>query len=258
MKNSKYTQRFLILAALTVLAPLSWAQVSGAVNSATGAAAGAAAQRPINPPAPPAAAVSAGAQAGAQGAAGAATRPAAGAAAATHRSATSVTATGARDGGVGINGNAGTNAATGAQVNGATVGGAAAGEVGVALNTADTTTQIRQSGRETRDKLASSIDASIDIAQATGERLERSAKRLEAGAKARYQAAVDEVRVREKALKASLHDARKATAEEWTQAREKLAADYEAFTRAIANAEASVGSASASGSGVIDASAGAK
>lgn len=259
MKNTK-SPRLLLLAALTAMAPLSWAQVSGTVNCATGAASNAAnaGQRPIHQPS---AAASGGVNAVGQAGANAHSSSrqlsnsanAGNHAGANAHSATSVNgsvdATRPLDSNAGANVNSGVSgsASSDGRIRGNSVSTAATGAVDANLTTSGTG-QIRQMGVETREAVLSAVNARLDANERAVDRMERSARRLEGDVRTRANSALEDVRAKEKNLRNSLKEVRKASSAELTQARERLAADYEAYSQSIATAEASLGSLETRGS----------
>ena len=123
-----------------------------------------------------------------------------------------------------------------------------AGAIGLSLKTAETTARIRQAEMEMRATTLTAVDSKVDATESSVERLQRTARHLEGGVRDRAKTAFDEVRAKEKAVRSSLKEARRAGAEEWSEAREHLAANYEAYAQAVASAEASIGAVQVSGS----------
>lgn len=213
-----------LIAVSAVPVCLAQVQVNCALNTANNAAASARTALPPPPP-PPAASASA--------ASSAATNAATSAQIQANR---------------GVQANAGVNASAATQSsgqahtnNGLAVGAAQNANtnagLSASLDTATMTSELRSSAMEHREQVLTTIDARVKSTQQSVDRLNRSANRLEARARDEYKAAVKELHVKEKALEKSLKDARKATADTWSDARAKLAADYEAYTQAVVHVE---------------------
>ena len=162
--------------------------------------------------------------------------------------------------------NAGVNGAAGVQVdrNGASVNGSAnngvtgygqmqngsvasttSGGISATLNSADTVTAINGSTRETRDNVMTQVNARLEASSKALDDLRRSGRQLQGEAKTRFDAAYDNVRARERDVRNSLNETRRASASTYSAAQAKLASDYQRYSDAVAQAEAS---ASASGS----------
>lgn len=162
--------------------------------------------------------------------------------------------------------NAGINGATGVQVdgNGATVNGSvnngvtgygqmkngsvagtSSGGISATLNSADTVAAINGSSRETRDNVMTQVNARLEASSKAMDDLRRSGRQLEGDAKTRFNAAYDNVRARERDVRNSLNETRRASASTYSAAQAKLATDYQRYSDAVSQAEAS---ASASGS----------
>lgn len=162
--------------------------------------------------------------------------------------------------------NAGVNGATGVQVdrNGATVNGSGnvgvvgngqtangsvgsmtSGGISATLNSADTVAAINGSTRETRDNVMTQVNARLEASSKAMDDLRRSGRQLQGDARNRFDAAADNVRARERDVRNSLNETRRASASTYASAQAKLASDYQRYTDAVSQAEAS---ASASGS----------
>jgi hypothetical protein len=199
------TNRCLVLA-LLMASPVAFAQIHTGLGAATGVAGGIA-----SPPAQ--------AQVGA-GATGAGTldvnRPMAG------------------NAGAEVNGNA---AAQGHDLNAGSNG---AVDVTTALNPSDTVRDINATAFDARKSLTDEVSDRIDTGRKTISSLRSISKSLDADARAKFDAALDEARARETALKHSLKAARKATTDTWSSAQAALASDYQAYATAVAQLDATV------------------
>ena len=121
------------------------------------------------------------------------------------------------------------------------------GVVGLALNTAEVTGQIRQTDEDARVTMLSMIESRIEATGRSVDRWQRAVRRLEGDIRSRAEEAIGEVKAREKALRSSLREARRASVQEWSEARERVASDYEAYAQAVACAEAGIGSLETNG-----------
>lgn len=97
---------------------------------------------------------------------------------------------------------------------------------------------IRGAGVSAREHLATDIDRRIEASHDAMASMKSHAGMLEGSARADFKAATKDVAAREKALKASVKSARRASAEAWVDRRAEVAANYEAYTRSVARAEA--------------------
>jgi hypothetical protein len=189
------------------------AQAGGALNGAAGAAA--AVQRPNLPPSPP--------PASARGA--------------INSSATFDAARPARDG-VGLNANATEHASVMARERGLTVAALASSGASASLNSRATVEQIRTAAHNNRDLALAEVDTRIDASVRATKQLRREARSLEGNARVDFDASINEVKIREKAVKQGLKAARKAKGEAQAGAQARLADDYTAYAEAVARAEA--------------------
>jgi hypothetical protein len=89
------------------------------------------------------------------------------------------------------------------------------------------------------------VNARLEASSKAIDDLRRSGRQLEGDARARFNAAYDNVRARERDVRNSLNEARRASASTYANAQAKLAADYQRYSDAVSQAEAS---ASATGS----------
>ena len=227
MKNTKTPRQLLVVALVTMLAPAAWAQVGSTVNAATGPAthaaahASAAAQRQA---AAPVAATSAGVHAASQNAASAATRPVSGAGNGGIYAGANVNAERPLHNGVNASTNVTGHGAADVQNRGTAVSSAAHGAISASLSIAETTAQLRHTGADVRTAVLTTIDSRVDATEKSVDRLQRSARRLEGDIRDRADGAIDDVKDKEKAVRRSLKAARKAGAEEWSEARSTFAA----------------------------------
>jgi|GEM_PF-6909303 len=243
MKTNKKIRYVTLVTFASLLAPFASAQVSGAVNAATraNAATSAATQN---------------AAINAQQGLDAATRADAANMAATNAAQVSNNATsgavnanaaGAAEmqadrplrEGVGVNSAANANASATGQTNGLSIANAVSGGAATSLDVSAMVHEIHGATQATRATVLSQVDHNIDATAHVVADLRHSGRQLKGEARAQFDAAYDGARAQEKAVKRSLHEARKAKDETWDDAQAKLAADYEAYGQAVARVEAS-------------------
>jgi len=243
MKTHQTIRSLTLAAFASILASFASAQVTGAVDSGTRAttaaqnsaihsqqAANAAARSNPTAAANANRASSAGVNSGTNAAAGVqADRP--------------------RRDGVGVNEAANANASLAGQTNGLSVANSVSGGIAGSLNSAAMVSDIRNASQATRTTMLAQVDSSLDASARAVADLRRSGRELKGEARARFDAAYDDLRAQEKTVKRSLSTARKAKDSTWADAQSQLASDYEAYAQAVSRAEAAAqGSASASGS----------
>lgn len=107
----------------------------------------------------------------------------------------------------------------------------------IALGGAPIAADIRASTLETRNELGTQLDENVAAGERAMEAARIQAKSLQGAARAQFKAAADDVRTAQRRLNQSLKKAQKASADEWDQARAALAADYEAYTHAVTQAQ---------------------
>ena len=100
---------------------------------------------------------------------------------------------------------------------------------------------IQSGDYNSRAQVASDIEQRLDSQKDTLKSLKNEGKRLQGQARSDFNSAYDEVQAREKDLKRSLREARNASQDKWEGARSELAANYQAFTAALARAQTQVG-----------------
>lgn len=132
-----------------------------------------------------------------------------------------------------------------ARVNGPGAKGAAAGSIAATLDAGPTVRVIESRSIAAREELATEIDQRIDASSHAVASLKRQARSLDDEAQTEFDAAMKDVALREKQLKRSAKHVRKATSENWEEARSAVAADYSAYAQAVMRAEAAAGSAKA-------------
>ena len=230
--------RKVVIASLLVgLASLASGQVlNGAAAGATAVRVPAAPAMPPPPPPPPPPSVNASAAAQSAAATAATVRAPASSAATNAAAGTAVTGSAS----TGLNANATTHAATQGQVNGLAVAADASKQASVTVNTADTVAQIQATAFAQRDTVTADVQAKLDASASAMAGLE--AKAAQAGEKSRaaFAKILVDVRAREKALRANLREAAKATkAEAWGTIQSELAKNYGAYAEVVARAEAS-------------------
>lgn len=130
----------------------------------------------------------------------------------------------------GLNAQAGAHASVNAQQRGLKVAALASGGA--------TAEEIRTAAHANRDVVLERVDSQIEVGGQITANLNRQARHLKGEAKADFKAAMKELKTAEKAVRRSLRTARKATGEAQAEAQAKLAADYTAYTEAVARAEA--------------------
>lgn len=102
-----------------------------------------------------------------------------------------------------------------------------------------TADEIRTAAHANRDAVLTKVDSQIEVGGRITADLNRQARHLEGDAKVAFKAAMKDVKAAEKAVRRSLRAARKAEGEEaQAAAQAQLAADYTAYTEAVARAEA--------------------
>lgn len=113
--------------------------------------------------------------------------------------------------------------------------------IGAALQTDSTLASIRSHEAASRDPLFAQIDAQLDASKRALGDFRRSASEMSAGNRDQFKSAEKDLKAKESALRESLRAARRADAQEWPQARSRLAADYEAYAAAAARIDALAG-----------------
>jgi hypothetical protein len=130
-----------------------------------------------------------------------------------------------------VNGNASMRA------RGASSSAPVAGGISTALASGAASQNIHSVTHSNRDQVLTELDSRLDASeQAVGE-LRRNSRNLSSDARRQFDAAYDDVRAKEQALKASIRNARQATSDSWTQAQSQLSSDYDAYVQALAHAE---------------------
>ncbi len=100
---------------------------------------------------------------------------------------------------------------------------------------------IRSTPISSRETVIADIDARLKTSDNAMESMRNSAAQMSAEGRRTFKTADDDVKEKAHALKKSLNAARKASQSEWDNAREKLAADYEAYGAALARVDAAAG-----------------
>ncbi len=100
---------------------------------------------------------------------------------------------------------------------------------------------IRSAPISSRDTVINDIEVRLKTSEHTMEWSRNYAVQMNADERRVFGMADDAVKDAERALKRSLRVARKANESEWDEAREKLAASYEAYGAALARADAATG-----------------
>lgn len=111
-------------------------------------------------------------------------------------------------------------------------------------STLDATTYsptIRASMFEARAQTVADIENRLTASESALASVKATTSAMNADARKSFDAAHDDVKAKEKALRKSIKAANKADASEWENARAQLAADYEAYAAAVASLDASAG-----------------
>ncbi len=118
----------------------------------------------------------------------------------------------------------------------------AATVVSTTLNTPNTIRDIQSTSFEARKPLLNEVSNRIDAGQKLASSLERDPRAIDAEVRTSFNSALEDVKVKEKMLKRSLKEARKASnADAWSVAQITLAADYEAYATSVALLNAIIG-----------------
>jgi hypothetical protein len=118
----------------------------------------------------------------------------------------------------------------------------------ISYDARETADGIRSAAFATRDQLAGAIDTGIARGRDKLDLLRNRADELDDRAQARFDDASHLAQIRERQLKTTLLAAQRADADAWSDARERLAADYQAYAEALRQAETA-----SSASGVLSA-----
>ena len=108
----------------------------------------------------------------------------------------------------------------------------------ISYDARETADGIRSAAFATRDQLAGVIDTGISRGRDKLGLLRNRAEDLDDRAQARFDDASHLAQIRERQLKTTLLAAQRADADAWSDARERLAADYQAYAEALRQAEA--------------------
>lgn len=100
---------------------------------------------------------------------------------------------------------------------------------------------IRAQPEASREQLFTDIDTRLTTSTGALRGFRDSTSEMNATNRQQFEAAADDLKAKEKALKKSLKAARKADAQNWETARAQLAADYEAYAAAAARLDAMAG-----------------
>jgi hypothetical protein len=201
------TTRCLIIALLAA-SPVAFAQVSGNLNAAGGAT-----NRVLPPTQPPA-----GAGANATGEAGInADRP------------------------LPADTNAAANADAAAQTHGPNAQARVAAPVATALNPSNTIRDIQSTAFDARKSLLNEVNDRMDAGKKLVSSLQHDPRASSDDNRTEFNAALNDVKVKEKILTRSLKEARNAgSADAWTVVQPTLAADYEAYATSVAALNATI------------------
>lgn len=109
--------------------------------------------------------------------------------------------------------------------------------VGLTLSAVPLMGTLETTSMGSRDELGAQLDQNIEAGQRAMSAAEAHAKNLDPDARAEFEAAARQVRAAERRLQNSLKAVQTASAAEWTQARDALAADYDRYAQAVAQAQ---------------------
>lgn len=114
-----------------------------------------------------------------------------------------------------------------------------ASPVSEVLDTTTLTQQIRGLAFPNRGDFLTALEKRIEGTDRDLNEMRQTSRQLQGNARAAYLAADDEMKAKHRALKKSLKEARTASQENWAKVRDSLAADYEAYSIALVQMEAS-------------------
>lgn len=137
--------------------------------------------------------------------------------------------------------NAGADIQSQTPINGLATGNNLSTSATSVLSPGETVRDIRSANQSSRDALYSQVNGRLENAGRLVSDLDHRANELRGDAKTQFKAAAADIRDKERALKRSLNDVRKASNDNWSDAQARLAADYEAYATAIARAQAAAG-----------------
>lgn len=100
---------------------------------------------------------------------------------------------------------------------------------------------IRTASMSSRDQVLSDVQMRLKNSDKALGSFRSSTSQMSAEGRRQFNAAEDDVKAKEKALKHSIKAAKKATDATWDSARAQLAADYEAYATAVASIDAAAG-----------------
>lgn len=112
------------------------------------------------------------------------------------------------------------------------------GTVSATLDATNELNSIRGTERANRQQLSDEIKIKIDASQKAWHSAKSEARPLSGQARDDFKAASKDVENAKERLERSVRKARNADDNEWSQAREQVATDYQAYAEAIARAEA--------------------
>jgi len=105
-------------------------------------------------------------------------------------------------------------------------------------NAGPTAAKIRSTTVDDREKLATDIDTQIKATDKALGNVKAQTKAMNAEQRTEFRAATKDMETREKALRKSLKNARKASAETWAAADAEVATNYDAYVQAAQRAQA--------------------
>lgn len=109
------------------------------------------------------------------------------------------------------------------------------------LDAAGYSPTIRASMYESRAQTVADIENRLTASESALASVKASSSAMNADGRQSFDAAHDDVKAKEKALRKSIKAANKADATEWENARAQLAADYDAYAASVASLDATAG-----------------
>ncbi|MGH8017847.1 MAG: hypothetical protein ACREIA_06075 [Opitutaceae bacterium] len=119
--------------------------------------------------------------------------------------------------------------------------GVIAGALTASLNREPMTKEIRAAEHAEASTVTGQIEGRLEASASGLDELETQGERLRGAERKAFKRALAQAHDEERALRKSLKNARKASAEEWTEARAELAKAYDAYAVAVAEAEVAAG-----------------
>jgi hypothetical protein len=150
----------------------------------------------------------------------------------------------------GLNLNGAANAGLNAQVTANGAMGGAAGSPPSSMNSVNEVSEINRTTHADREATLTRIDSTVQANQRSIAELRTAGRKLKDESRKQFDTAYDDVRTGERNLRKSLSDARKASPDEYGDARAVLAFDYQTYSDALVRAEAAAHAASNGSTGI--------